>query len=75
MISCSVVISARDDADFTVFNCIDQTMFGSYPSGPEAAHVVLERLGFAESFEWLSLDRFDQQIDAFETGLIVLLKP
>src|SRR5471030_202486 len=71
----SVVVSAHHDLNRVIVNRIDQAMLSCNPAGPETTQIVFERLRLTGSVERLTLNRFDQQVDPFEPGLIVLLEP
>ena len=51
-----IMLKAPIDRHFIAFDSIDQAMFFRDASAPEALESMLQRLGFADAFEWVGCD-------------------
>ena len=69
------MISAHHDLQRITIHRVDQSMLLADAPRPESTQVVLQRLGLADAAEGVALGISDQQIDALEPGLVVLLEP
>ena len=68
------MIAAGKDSDFVIEDLINNSMFLVDSSRPAALQFMFERLRFADSFEGITLDIFDE-IDDAEGSLAILLNP
>jgi hypothetical protein len=57
-----MIATLRNQEGIT-FDRIDQAVAAVYSAGPETGELMLERFGFTDAGEWVTLNFPDKQID------------
>ena len=65
--------TALNDIDYVIFDVVNEAVFVINPAAPVSAEVTLEWLRVANAGELISLDVFDEHVDAFQDFPVLVL--